>query len=100
VFAPNRLFAKASENGRLERANGQSPDREQNTYEQGTSSRANDGLNIGYFCLGHWVFAITVAIEANGCFKQTTEIPSDGHPYTDYIAWHSFLIWPPVIQDQ
>ena len=75
--SPQRDYpAKASENRRLERANGRSPDREQNTYEQGTSSRANDWLNIWHFCLRHWVFARAVAIEANGCFKQTTELHS------------------------
>ena len=29
---------------------------------------------------------MTVAIEANECFKQTTEIPSDGHLYTDDVS--------------
>ena len=81
--SPQRDYpAKASENRRLERANGRSPDREQNTYEQGTGSRANDRLDIWYLCLGHWVFAMTVAIEANECFKQTTEIPS----YTNDVS--------------
>jgi len=85
--SPQRDYpAKANENRRLERANGRSPDREQNTYEQGTGSRANDRLDIWCLCLGHWVFAITVAIEANECFKQTTEIPSDGHLYTDDVS--------------
>jgi len=75
--SPQRDYpAKASENRRIERENGRSPDREQNTYEQSTNSRANNRLDIWHFCLGHWVLARAVAIEANGCFKQTTELHS------------------------
>jgi len=77
--SPQRDYpAKANENRRLERANGRSPDREQNTYEQSTSSRANDRLNIWYLHLGHWVVAMAITTKAKERFKWVTEILRDG----------------------
>jgi len=70
--------AKVSRDRWLEKDNSRSPDREQNTYEQSTSSRANDRLNIWYLRLGHWVVVMATTSATRGLFKWAMEILSGG----------------------